>query len=80
MDYLPISLIGCISKILAEVPATGDRTAIGVFNFQVFFFFVFLYKPSCIGNKSYGVLIANVLLNSRYKEKRPGLICKLDME
>lgn len=43
MDYLPISLIGCISKILAEVPATGDRTAIGVFNFQVYFFFFFVF-------------------------------------
>ena len=73
-DFRPISLIGSIYKILAKVLA-GRLQKVG----------------PCIISKEQGtfvsgrrildgILVANECVHSRNKERKPGLICRLDLE
>eukprot|EP00268_Persea_americana_P020224 TRINITY_DN20445_c0_g1_i1.p1 TRINITY_DN20445_c0_g1~~TRINITY_DN20445_c0_g1_i1.p1 ORF type:complete len:150 (+),score=21.65 TRINITY_DN20445_c0_g1_i1:600-1049(+) len=72
-DYRPISLLGSIYKILAKVLAGRLQNVL----------------PNIISNEQGAfvkgrqilddILVANECVHSRYKEKRPGLICKLDL-
>lgn len=73
-DYKPISLLGSIYKILAKVLAGRIQKIL----------------PSIISNEQGtfvkgrqildDILVANECMHSRYKDRLPGLICKLDLE
>jgi hypothetical protein len=73
-DFHPISLIGCIYKLLAKVLA--NRLALvldGIISES---------QNSFVGGRKIldSVLIANECLDCRLNSQIPGLICKLDIE
>ena len=73
-DFWPISLVGCIYKLLAKVLA--NRLA------QVLDGIISESQNSFLGGRKIldSMLIANECLDSRIKSHIPGVICKLDIE
>jgi len=73
-DYRPISLIGCIYKLLSKVLARRLRSVIGSL--------VSENQNAFVRGRQImdGVLIANELIDSRIKLGKPGVICKLDIK
>jgi hypothetical protein len=73
-DFRPISLIGCIYKLLAKVLA--NRLA------SVLDGIIFESHNSFVGGRKIldSVLIANECLDSQLKSHIPGLICRLDIK
>ena len=73
-NFRPISLIGSIYKILAKVLATCLQ--------RVFPNLISLNQGAFVKGRQIlnGVLIANECIHSRNLEKKPGLICKLDLK
>lgn len=73
-DYWPISLIGAVYKVLARVLATRLQKVLP----KVISSTQGAFVHGCQILDS--VLIANDCIHSRNKARRPGLICKIDME
>ncbi len=73
-DFRPISLIGCIYKLVTKVLA--NRLAL------VLDGLISESQNSFVGGRKIldSVLIANECVDSRLKSHIPGLICKLDIE
>ena len=72
-DFCPINLIGYVYKILAKVLASRLQ--------KVLPNLISPTHPFVQGRQMLdGVLVANECLHSRNLHKRPGLICKLDLE
>ena len=73
-DFRPISLIGCVYKILAKVSASGLQKVLPKL--------ISLTQGAFVNGRQMldGVLVANDCIHSRNLHKRPGLICKLDLE
>lgn len=74
MDFRPISLIGSIYKIIAKVLTERLKKVMGksIDSQQMAFI-----KERQIMD---AILIANEAINSRQKQKKPGILCKLDIE
>ena len=73
-DFLPISLIGSLYKIVAKVLANRLRKVLSYIISDIQGAFV----DGCQILDS--VLVAHECLDSRNRQKRPGLVCKLDFE
>lgn len=73
-DFRPISLIGAIYKVLAKVLASRLQ--------KVLPSLISAAKGAFVHGRQIldGVLIANECIHSRFKTRRPSLICKLDFE
>ena len=73
-DFRPISLVGGVYKILAEVLASHLRLVLGDI--------ISAPQNAFILNRQIldSVLIANECLDSRLKSSQSGLLCKLDIE
>ncbi|WMV52976.1 hypothetical protein MTR67_046361 [Solanum verrucosum] len=73
-DFRPISLIGGMYKIIAKLITERMKTVMGrlINEHQMAFL-----KDRQIMNAS---LLANELVDSRVKQKIPGILCKLDIE
>lgn len=73
-DYRPISLIGCMYKILSKVLAARLKVTIPVVVGEV--------QSAFTGGKNIqdGILIANEVVDSWKKERKQGLIIKLDFQ
>lgn len=72
--YRPISLVGCLYKLLAKVLANRLKKVLPLIisPFQGMF---------VVGRQIIdGMLIANVLIDSRKKSKSEGVIFKIDLE
>ena len=73
-DYQPISLVGCIYKLLSKVLAQRLRGVIGSL--------VSENQNAFVGGCQIldAVLITNKLIDSRIKSGIPGIVCKLDIK
>lgn len=73
-DYKPISLIGGVYKIISKLISERLKTVMGklVNDHQMAFI-----KGRQIMEAT---LLANELVDSRFKQKVPGILCKLDVE
>ena len=73
-DYRPISLVGCMYKLLSKVLANRLK--------MVLESLIFDSQNAFVGGRQTldSVLIADECLDSRPKSSNPGLLCKLDIE
>jgi len=73
-DFRPISLVGCIYKLLSKVLARRLRSIIGNLISE--------NQKAFVGGRQIidAVLIANELIVSRVKSGKPDVVCKLDIE
>jgi len=73
-DYRPISLVGCIYKLLSKVLAQRLRGVIGSLISE--------NQNAFVGGRQIldAVLIANELIDSRIKSRVPRVVCRLDIE
>ena len=75
-DFRPISLVGCMYKLLSKVLARRLRGVIGSL--------ISKNQNAFVGGRQMmscnAVLIAKELIDSRMKSGRAGVVCKLDIE
>ncbi|WMV49678.1 hypothetical protein MTR67_043063 [Solanum verrucosum] len=73
-DFRPISLIGGVYKIISKLLTERMKTVIGklIDEHQM----AFLRGRQIMDE----ALLANELIDSRVKQKKPGILCKLDIE
>ena len=73
-DFRPISLVGCIYKLLSKMLAHRLRGVIGDL--------ISGNQNAFVGGRQIldAVLLANELIDSRIKERKVGVVCKLDIE
>ena len=73
-NFRPISMVGCIYKLLSKVLARRLRSIIGNLISE--------NQNAFVGGRQIidAVLIANELIDSRVKSGKPGVVCKLDIE
>ena len=74
LDFQPISLVGCIYKLLSKVLARRLRSIIGNLISE--------NQNAFVGGLQIidAVLIPNELIDSRVKLEKLGMVCKLDIE
>ena len=73
-DYRPISLVGCLYKLLAKILANRLKTVLLLITSPTQGAFV--AKREILD----GVLVANELIDSRKRSKAEGVIFKIDLE
>ena len=73
-DFRPISMVGCIYKLLSKVLAHRLRGVIGDL--------ISGNQNAFVGGRQIldAVLLANELIDSRIKSRKAGVVCKLDIE
>lgn len=73
-DFRPLSLIGSVYKILSKFLAERLKKVMPelISDFQG----AFIHNKQILD----GVLIANECVDNRLKSKKPGILCKIDME
>jgi len=73
-DFRPISLVGCIYKLLSKALAHRLRGVIGDLTFG--------NQNAFVRGRQIldAVLLANELIDSRIKSRKAGVVCKLDIE
>lgn len=73
-DFRPISLVGCVYKVLAKV--LSNRLKVALPHIIGTCQGAFVHNRQILDN----VLISNELINSRKRSKKGGVIVKIDME